>query len=154
MIQLTAIHRFVAAAEAGELDRVILRLKSGWAVMGESQVQPGYCLLYSDPVVPHLNALEGPARAQFLSDMATLGDAVLEVTGATRINYEMLGNQEPALHAHVIPRFDNEPEELRTKPIWFYDWDAAPTFSREAHGDLQEAIRNHLLRLSGPHDLA
>ena len=40
--------------------------------------------------------------------MAGLGDAVLLVTGAERINYEILGNVEPALHAHVIPRHTNE----------------------------------------------
>ena len=43
--------------------------------------------------------------------MATIGDALLEVTGAFRINYEILGNLEPALHAHIIPRYLNEPED-------------------------------------------
>ena len=27
-----------------------------------------------------------------------------------RINYAIFGNVEPALHAHVIPRYRNEPE--------------------------------------------
>jgi len=52
---------------------------------------------------PNLNALGGPASAwAFLSDMSRLGDALLKVTGATRINYAIFGNQEAALHAHVI----------------------------------------------------
>ena len=50
-----------------------------------------------------------------------LGDALLEVTGAYRINYEILGNLEPALHAHVIPRYMNEPEVFRQGPPLFYD---------------------------------
>jgi len=124
----TAIHRMVNAARAGDNPRVIGRMDSGWAVMGEKQVVSGYCLLLPDPVVPHLNALGDPARALFLADMARLGDAVLEVTGATRINYELLGNLEPALHAHVIPRRSDEPEALRARPIWFFDWDNAPVF--------------------------
>lgn len=129
----SAIHRFVDEARRGALARVIARLPSGWAVLGDPQLLRGYALLYPDPVVPHLNALTGAARQQFLLDMARLGDAVLAVTGAVRINYELLGNLEPALHAHVIPRYADEPEPLRTKPVWSYDWSQAPAFDPVAH---------------------
>jgi hypothetical protein len=93
----TAIHRQVEAARRGELERVIARMLSGWAVLGDPQITSGYCLLLPDPVVSDLNALVGDARQQFLDDMAAVGDAVLEATGADRINYEILGNVEPAL---------------------------------------------------------
>ena len=58
----TAIHRRVAALQAGRDPTLIARLASGWAVFGERQVLRGYALLLPDPVVPHLNALAGPAR--------------------------------------------------------------------------------------------
>ncbi len=80
------------------------KMSSGWAVMGERQVLPGYCLLLPDPVVPHLNALAPALRGQFLADMALVGDALLELTGGLRINYAIFGNLEPALHAHIFPR--------------------------------------------------
>jgi diadenosine tetraphosphate (Ap4A) HIT family hydrolase len=128
----TAIHRQVEAARKGELTRLIARMKSGWAVMGDPQITRGYCLLLPDPVVPDLNALTGDAREQFLRDMTTLGDAVLEVTKAERINYEILGNVEPALHAHVIPRHASEDPELRKKPVWLHDWQAAPPLDADA----------------------
>ncbi|MGE0044020.1 MAG: HIT family protein [Vicinamibacterales bacterium] len=137
---ITAIHRFVDAARAGELPRVIARLPSGWAVLGDPQILPGYSLLYPDPVVPHLNALDGAARRQFLDDMARLGDAVLAVTGAARINYEILGNVEPALHAHVVPRSGTEPPERRVQPVWLHDWAAAPAFDPALHGDLRAGL--------------
>lgn len=121
----TAIHRQVEAARQGTLARVIARMQSGWAVLGEPQITRGYCLLLPDPVVTDLNALEGDRRNQFLEDMARLGDAVLLVTGAERINYEILGNVEPALHAHVIPRHASEDADLRKKPVWLHDWKAA-----------------------------
>ncbi len=140
----TAIHRYVQAARDQKLDRVIRRMASGWAVMGETQVMHGYCLLLPDPVVPHLNALVGQGRVQFLTDMATLGDAVLKATNAIRINYEMLGNLEPALHAHVLPRYEDESEDLRTKPIWFYDWNLAPKFDAKADAALMAKIRGYL----------
>jgi diadenosine tetraphosphate (Ap4A) HIT family hydrolase len=125
---MTAIHRQVDAARRGELPRAISRMRSGWAVLGDPQITHGYCLLLPDPVVADLNALSGEARRQFLDDMARLGDAVLEETGAERINYEILGNVEPALHAHVIPRHASEEPDLRRKPVWLHDWSAAPAF--------------------------
>jgi diadenosine tetraphosphate (Ap4A) HIT family hydrolase len=126
---MTAIHRQVAAAQKGELPRVIARMKSGWAVLGDPQITHGYCLLLPDPVVSDLNALSGDERRQFLDDMVKLGDAVLEETGAERINYEILGNVEPALHAHVIPRHASEDPARRKQPVWLHDWSAAPAFS-------------------------
>ena len=136
----TAIHRRVDALRAGADPTFIARLASGWAVMGERQVLPGYCLLLPDPAVPTLNALAVAERARFLADMAALGDAVQKVTRALRINYAILGNQEPALHAHVIPRFHDEPARHATSHPWTYDWDAAIAFDREQHRELRDRI--------------
>lgn len=140
----TAIHRRVEECRSGSNSAVICRMKSGWAVMADVQVTRGQCMLLPDPVVENLNALSGEARAQFLTDMAALGDALLEVTGAARINYEILGNLDPALHAHVVPRYLDEPEEFRTKPIFFYDWDKAPKFDPERDKELIENLRESL----------
>src|SRR5690242_6281948 len=107
-------------------------MTSGWAVIGDPQITRGYCLLLPDPVVPHLNALIAEEREQFLRDMTRLGDVVLAITGAERINYEILGNVEPALHAHVIPRHATEDPELRRKPVWLHDWSAAPALDDQA----------------------
>ena len=136
----TAIHRHVEAARNGELARVITRMASGWAVLGDPQITRGYCLLLPDPVVPDLNTLTGDKRTQYLDDMARLGDAVLLVTGAERINYEILGNVEAALHAHVIPRHRDEAPERRKEPVWLHDWSAAAPFDAPAHQALRAAI--------------
>jgi diadenosine tetraphosphate (Ap4A) HIT family hydrolase len=119
-------------------------MASGWAVMGDPQVLRGYCLLLPDPVPPHLNDMEAVHRAQFLADMAALGDAVLAVTGALRVNYAMYGNLAPALHAHVFPRFADEPEFVRTGHPWVYDWSAAPVFDPNTHGMLFAALQQAL----------
>jgi diadenosine tetraphosphate (Ap4A) HIT family hydrolase len=140
----TLIHRMVEACRAGQDPAVIARLPSGWAVMGQRQVLRGYSLLVPDPVVPHLNALEGTARDRFLADLGRLGDAVLTATGALRINYAIFGNLEPALHAHVHPRYADEPDSMRTQHPWAYDWSQAQGFSEELHGSLRDAIRRHL----------
>ena len=144
----TSIHRRVDALRAGNDPTFVARLASGWAVLGERQVLPGYCLLLPDPVVPALNALTGAARSEFLGDMAALGDAVLTVTHAVRINYAIFGNLDPALHAHVIPRYHDEPAGLRTAQPWAYDWDVAPAFDPDQHRDLRDRIHAALARIA------
>ena len=114
----TLIHQRVVAAHEGSNPTVLCKMPSGWAVIGDQQFIPGYCLLLADPVVPDLNALTGAQRVRFLQDMAIIGDALLEVTDAYRINYEILGNTEPALHAHIFPRYLSEPEEPHAVPVW------------------------------------
>jgi diadenosine tetraphosphate (Ap4A) HIT family hydrolase len=141
----TAIHRRVAACRAGADPTLVARLPCGWAVMGDPQVLAGYCLLLPDPVVPHLNALPPAGQAAFLADMARLGQAVLELTGALRINYALFGNLEPALHAHVFPRFADEPAALRAANPWGYDWPAARRFDPALDGRLLGALRARLL---------
>ena len=136
----TSIHSLVERCRAAELPAAIAKLPSGWVVMGERQVLPGYCLLLPDPVVPHLNALQGVARAQFLSDMVLLGDVLLAITAAARINYAIYGNVDPALHAHVFPRDSAEPESTRTAQPWALDWNAAPLYSDTLHGDFKRRV--------------
>src|SRR5690242_3389283 len=133
---LTAIHTQVLAAREGRDPSVIARLFSGWAVFGAQQFVRGYTLLLPDPVVPNLNALGAHERIAFLTDMSRLGDALLKVTGAVRINYAILGNQEPALHAHVIPRYADEPPALRAAQPGAYAWSRAPVFQRAPFPDL------------------
>jgi diadenosine tetraphosphate (Ap4A) HIT family hydrolase len=141
----TAIHRMVDRCRASDYPPLVVRLRSGWVVMGERQVFPGYCLLLPDPVVPHLNALEPPARDRFLSDMAGIGDVLMASGGVLRVNYAVFGNVEPALHAHVFPRWLEEPAATRTVQPWALDWDAAPAYAAATHGDLQRRIAAGLL---------
>jgi diadenosine tetraphosphate (Ap4A) HIT family hydrolase len=143
----TAIHQMVAAAREGREPRVIARLYSGWALFGERQFLRGYTLLLPDPVVPTLNSLGSQERATYLQDVARLGDAVLKLTGASRINYAILGNQEPALHTHVIPRYADEPDKLRVSHPWSYNWEAAPLFDRATYRDLAEGLLRELTRM-------
>jgi len=143
----TAIHRRVNDARAGRDNSVLGRCASGWAVFGQQQFVAGYLLLLPDPVVSDLNALTPERRTQFLLDMAHLGDALMRTVAPLRINYAIFGNLEPALHAHVVPRYRNEPEALRTQHPWAYDWSKAPAFDAIASGPLMRALRTELAHL-------
>ena len=110
----------IAAARLGTNPSVIRRVPSGWAVMCDMQFLRGYTILLADPVVASINDLDRLQRVDYLNDMTLIGDALLEVTGAYRINYGIMGNSDPFLHAHIVPRYLSEPDKLRTGLPWSY----------------------------------
>jgi diadenosine tetraphosphate (Ap4A) HIT family hydrolase len=113
---MNLIEQRVQTAREGRNPYVICRLPSSWLVIGDVQPVKGYCLLLADPVCESANSLSNNERNQFCLDMIRVGDALLEVTGAHRINYEIYGNSVPALHAHITPRYPNEPSWKLTLP--------------------------------------
>jgi diadenosine tetraphosphate (Ap4A) HIT family hydrolase len=133
------------------------RMRRGYAIIGETQHLPGYSLLVvDDPAISHLTELDRPARRHFLEDLALLGEAVETVcrpNGLRRLNYEVLGNSWPVLHGHVHARYEWEPPELVTGPVWRYPKelrdDPAHGYSDEVHGELRAAITTALLELMG-----
>ncbi len=147
----TLIHQRVEMAKAGKNPAVICRVPSGWAVLADTQVTPGYTILLSEPVVLDLNSLSLEDRVTYLRDMSIIGDALLEATGAALINYEILGNTERALHTHIVPRYADEPDEQRRRPIWLSETAAAPKFDperdKELMGKIAQAIQKRLSSL-------
>lgn len=147
---MTPSERLIELAE-GKNPRLVLRMRSGFAVMADYQFLEGYCLLLAYPQVEQLNELDHKHQAAFLEDMALLGEAIDKVTEAKRINYAIYGNVDPFLHAHVWPRYDWEipefatlpplsiPEEVRTHEDTVWD--------PEIHGALQERIRAMVIKL-------
>lgn len=120
-------------------------MTSGWLVIGDVQPLPGYCVLLADPVVESPNALDRAQRTQYSLDAISAGDAVLAVTDAYRINYETLGNGEPALHTHIIPRYRTELDEKRRRVAWcVYDWATSRKFDPAQDGPFVERMREYL----------
>jgi len=140
----------IGAAERGENPTVIARMPSGYAVMGDTQFLRGYCVLLAVPQVAQLGDLPLAGRRAFLTDMALLGDAIMAACtpAPRRINYEILGNTDPFLHAHLFPRYDTELPEYVRHPVWLYPRDCwrAPEyqFSEASHGALKARIATKL----------
>ena len=145
----TLIHERVELCREGKYAPLVCRVKSGWVVMGEPQVLEGYSLIYPDPVVAHFNELDAESRKQLMYEASIVGDALLEITGAVRINYEILGNLAPALHVHIFPRFADEPKLLRTRPVWDYDWENSRAFDPDRDAELMAEIRSYCERKLG-----
>jgi diadenosine tetraphosphate (Ap4A) HIT family hydrolase len=138
----------VGSAHRGENPLVMARMRTGFAVIGDTQHLPGYSLLLTDdPAVNHLTDLNWERRGEFLFDLSLLGEAVERACrggGLRRINYEILGNSLELLHGHVHPRYDREPPERITGPVWRYSKeernDPRHAYSDAVHGELRAAI--------------
>jgi hypothetical protein len=65
---------------------------------------------FSKPKRPFRNT----ARASLVKDMVTLEECGVAQghRGGCGSIYEILGNSEPELHAHLFPRYASEPDEL------------------------------------------
>ena len=131
---------------------VIARMRSGFAVIGDTQHLPGYSLLLAaECAADHLSDLDWVARREFLFDLSLIGEAVEAAcgdNGLCRINYEVLGNSLSHLHGHVHPRYDWEPAERITGPVWRYPKDERNAeefaYSDERHGPIRAAITDAL----------
>jgi len=148
-VEDTLVHRRVASARVGANPTVICRMRSGWLVLGDRQVLSGYSVLLPDPVVPHLNSLDPDSRSRFLLDMSIAGDALLKVTESIRVNYAILGNYEPALHAHIYPRYAWEPEDKLTGSPLAYEWAEAREFDAALDRQLMEETASAIRAMGG-----
>ena len=110
----------IASALSGTNPTVLAKMKSGFAVFGDTQFLPGYCVLLGYPKANSLNDLSLKERSAFLTDMTIIGDAITQVYSPMRINYDILGNKDAFLHAHIFPRYDWEEPQFKMKPIWLY----------------------------------
>ena len=119
----------VGTALAGTNPTVLRRLDAGFAVFGDNQHLPGYCVLLTDtPGVDLLTDLDPAQQLVFLEDMAVLGRAVTEVCARRdpafrRINLEIQGNTDALLHAHVTPRYRWEPADIVGWPPALHHWE-------------------------------
>jgi diadenosine tetraphosphate (Ap4A) HIT family hydrolase len=138
----------IGSAVRGENPMVLARMRSGFAVMGDAQFLPGYCLLLAHPQVARLEDLPYLARTQFLADMGLLGEAVALACKPRRMNYSIYGNTDPYLHAHLFPRYDWEPAERIGSPPFLYPaehWrDPTLAYDETRHGKLRAEITSAL----------
>lgn len=116
----------IGSALRGENPMVLARMPGGFAVMGDVQWLPGYCILLTDdPHVTRLSELPRRTRMQYLDSLDRLAEAVEQSCAEAdpafrRVNIEILGNTDPFLHAHVWPRYNWETEEMIGRPVWLY----------------------------------
>jgi diadenosine tetraphosphate (Ap4A) HIT family hydrolase len=146
----------INSAIEGTNPTVITRMKSGFVVLGDCQMLPGYCVLIAYPKVSKLTDLRVSERTTFLLDMSLIGQALESLYSPRRVNYSLEGSsdtflKDPYLHAHVFPRYDWEQEDNRPYPVWRYPLDiwSEPKYSYNEieHKDNKDKIKFELEKL-------
>ncbi len=141
----------IGSALKGQNPMVLTQMRSGFAVIGDTQFLPGYSLLLPNDHIGSLEELDFQKRGHYLLDASLLGEAVLTVCQARRVNYSIYGNTDAFLHTHIFPRYNSEPVERISRPVWDYPkdrWtDLTYAFDEKVHGQLKMAIKEEVERL-------
>lgn len=110
--------RVIAEIEQGKNPYFVKEFNTGFAVLEWHQFFEGYTIFISKEHIEELHDLSSVKRALFLKEMGQVAEAVFRVFKPRKLNYELLGNQEPHLHWHLIPRYSTDPSQV---PIWEID---------------------------------
>jgi diadenosine tetraphosphate (Ap4A) HIT family hydrolase len=141
----------IASCERGENPTMLVKMKSGFAVMADNQFLPGYCILLRYPKISSLSELTLEERRKYLVDTTLVGDAIIKVCNPRRINYSTLMNLDNYLHTHIEARYDWEPEEYKYRPSWTYPekerFIKQHEFNESLHMELKRKITENLLEL-------
>jgi diadenosine tetraphosphate (Ap4A) HIT family hydrolase len=78
---------------------------------------PGRCILVYNNHVEDLTELDERSTSRFMADVKDVARAVGHVVPVDRMNYAILGNVEPHLHMHLIPRVAVS-DPLFGRPPW------------------------------------
>ena len=85
---------------------------------------PGRCLLVLDTHFEDFALLDREVTMMFMEDSKKAARILQRVTGASRVNYAILGNAEPHIHIHLIPRVAGDP--IPDKSPWSHPEPATP----------------------------
>jgi diadenosine tetraphosphate (Ap4A) HIT family hydrolase len=73
--------------------------------LSRNQFVPGYCTLICTKHVREPYELTEEEQALFFGDMMRAGRALERVFNPVKMNFQILGNAVPHLHAHIVPRY-------------------------------------------------
>ena len=97
-------------------DHVIADLGLSRAYLHEDQFFPGWTVIVFKRHATELFHLAPTERIQLMEEVNLVAKTLAQVYEAKKINYELLGNQLPHIHWHVIPRLAGDPAPL--EPVW------------------------------------
>lgn len=86
------------------------------AYLFEDQFFPGWTVLVLKRHATELFQLSIDERSRLIEEVSTMAEALMEAFHPAKINYELLGNQLPHIHWHVIPRLADDPSPR--DPVW------------------------------------
>jgi diadenosine tetraphosphate (Ap4A) HIT family hydrolase len=104
--------------KAGAFPDFIGELTSCYVILGDQQFYRGYCVLFAKLHATELYLMPADTARLLSDEMRLVAESIAAVVKPWKMNYECLGNSEPHVHWHLLPRNESEPAELRRGPIW------------------------------------
>src|ERR1700687_657898 len=104
--------------KAGAFRDFIAELKSCYVILGDQQFYRGYCVLFAKLHATELYLMPADTARLLSDEMRLVAEAIATVVKPWKMNYECLGNSEPHVHWHLLPRQETETDEMRRGPIW------------------------------------
>lgn len=132
---------------AGTHPLLLGELSETYAVLGDNQGCPGWCVLLLKEHVEHLGLLSIERQQRVFGDVSRVAAVVrreFATSGAgggpPRINYECLGNVVAHVHWHVVPRHGDDPTPRA--PVWGWSLDTLRgTMTTEKRVELAGRLR-------------
>lgn len=113
------------------------------AHLKRASVQRGYTIVsWRGRHVAEPTELTADEAALWWRELLAVGRALEDEFRPVKLNYELLGNSVPHLHAHVLPRYADDP-----RPGWPFPWpdEDPPPFPED---DLQRDVARLRARLA------
>ena len=113
------------------------------AYLHEDQFFPGWTVVVFKRHATELFHLAPTERIQLMEEVNLVAKTLAQVYEAKKMNYELLGNQLPHIHWHIIPRRAGDPAPL--EPVWRVQHEPMPHPGpdlQNAVKSLQQAIQN------------
>lgn len=101
---------------------------------------PGRCIVVLQQHGTELFDLSPAVRHAFTDDVSTAARAIKLAVSALKMNYEILGNVDPHVHCHLIPRQVDEPKPKA--PAWLH-----PEAQTELAAGKAEEIKQRIVTL-------
>jgi len=114
----------MCARVADEGPLFIADLGTSRAYLNEDQFFPGWVFVVLTRHAVELYDLEAGERAAMIEEVNRVAQALARVYRPVKMNYELLGNQVPHIHWHLVPRLPDDP--VPCWPVWRVPHDPKP----------------------------
>jgi len=92
---------------------LVARLSLSHLRLQRNQFVPGYSVLLCTRHVAEIYHLSPDEQVLFLKDLVSAAQALDRVFAPVKMNINLLGNLVPHLHAHLLPRYYDDPAPAR-----------------------------------------
>jgi diadenosine tetraphosphate (Ap4A) HIT family hydrolase len=121
---VTAAECVMCARVTGQGPLFIADLGTSRVYLNEDQYFPGWVFVVLKRHAVELYDLDARERAALIEDVNRVAQALAQVYHPVKMNYELLGNQVPHIHWHLVPRLADDPEPRW--PVWRAQHDPKP----------------------------